>query len=260
MRSKRLIIGGLAAVVMSIGVSSNAWAAGENQTITAAISPTKLSSVKFTPVALRFTLDITGTGFGETTKSLPFPLASSQVKLPKDALVNSKGIPVCTPAKLENTTETAARAACKKAILGTGNASAQVELPGQGPIPAPAPVTAFNGPIQGGNPVFIIHAYTTVPAPTTFVVPGVFAKVGGGYSRGATFIVPPIAGGYGTLIHFDLTTGKKLYGKGKRKHAFGSARCRTGTLRAQGVFNYASGVSNTVDTIVKCKPIKPKKK
>ena len=239
-------------VVAAFGISSTAFGDGENQTITAAVTPTKLSKTKFTPVALRFSLDITGTGFGDFDHSLPFPLASSQVKLPVDSEINPKGIPVCQPSKLENTTATAARAACKKAILGTGNALASVELPEQAPIPAPAPVTAFNGPLQGGNPVFIIHAYTTVPAPTTFVVPGVFAKVGGGFGRGATFTVPPIAGGYGSLIHFDLTTSKKLYGKGKAKHAYGSARCRTGSLKAEGTFNYADGVSNTVPTVVKC--------
>jgi len=241
---------------VALGVTSSAWATGENQTITAAVTPTKLSKTKFTPVALRFSLDITGSGFGDFDHSLPSPLQSSTVKLPVDSNINSKGIPVCTVAKLDNTTSDAARKACPKAILGTGQALGKVELPGQGPIDAPAPVTAFNGPIVGGNPQFIIHAYTTVPVPTTFVVPGVFAKVGGGFGRGATFNVPPIASGYGTLVHFDMSTTKKLYGKGKAKHSFGSARCRTGSLRAEATFNYLDGVSNTVPTIVKCTPAK----
>jgi len=103
---------------------------------------------------------------------------------------------------------------------------------------------------RGGNPQIIIHAYLTIPAPTTFIVPGVLRKIAGGKQQ-ITFQVPPIAGGYGTLVHFDTTIGRKFKVHGHRQ-SYANAKCAKGVITLQGDFSYEDGTSNHTSFSAKC--------
>src|SRR5262249_36631836 len=148
----------------------------------------------------------------------------------RNGLVQTKGLPVCQPSKLENTTPDAARKACASSIVGLGSSSAQIVFPDQGPIPVTSPITIFNGPRIGGNPSVIVHAYITVPAPTTFVIPAPIVRTGGRYRYEVTSNIPPIAGGYGSLTHVDFNVHKTWRSRGKRV-SYASARCTDGRLQ-----------------------------
>jgi|SRR5262245_13909157 len=228
----------LLGIAVTAGV---AVAAAPTQTFTASIKPTKLSKHGFTPVVARFDLDI-----ASSDANPPPPLQSATISFDKQVKVDARGLPVCQPARLNNTDTASARKACPKAIIGSGFASAKVAFPSQSPIDAPAPVVLFNGPPRGGSPTIIIHAYTTVPAPTTFIVPGVFRN------NQVTFTVPPIAGGYGTLVHIDLTFSRRYKVKGHKK-SFANAKCAKGKLTALGDFVYQDGTRNHTVTSVTCK-------
>jgi hypothetical protein len=247
--ARRLLFAGLTALA-ALGMAGTA-VASETTSFTATVSPSKLSKSKFTPASVHFNLDISGNTIGGL---MPSPLAAADVKLDRAAKIDAKGIPTCPTQKLENTTPDAARQVCKTAIIGTGFADAKVLFPGNTSlIDAPSPVTVFNGPPAGGNPVFIIHAYTTIPVPTTFVVPGTFVRSSGLFGRQIHFDMPPIAGGYGSLVHFDVTVNKKFKVKGK-PHSYGSAKCKSGTLNYEGAFAYQDGFAQTVPGSVKCTP------
>lgn len=237
-----LVAGGL---VAAVAASSVAIGAAPTQTFTATVSPSKLPKKGFAPARARFNLDIRS-----SDANLPPPLQTATVQFDNQVKVQHKGVPVCPPGKLENTDSPAARKACGKAIIGTGSALAKVQFPGQGPLDAPSPITLFNGPPRGGNPVIIIHAYTTIPAPTTFIVPGVLRRAGGGLQ--VTFQVPPIAGGYGTLIHLDTSIGRKFKVKGKKK-SYSNAKCSRGQLTLGGTFVYQDGTQNTTSYSAPCK-------
>ncbi|HZK16217.1 MAG TPA: hypothetical protein VFC52_06485, partial [Solirubrobacterales bacterium] len=127
---------------------------------------------------------------------------------------------------------------CTPAIVGIGNANATVAFPDQAPIPAPAGVTVFNGTPAGKRPVFLIHAYTTVPVPTTFIVPGVYQRINQGpYGWRLHFRVPFIAGGSGSLRMFQTRVGKTYRFRGRRA-SYGYGTCRTGRLRIKLDFTY----------------------
>jgi hypothetical protein len=231
-------LGALAYAGVAIGVPPT-------QTFSGSIHPSSLPKHRFAPVTAKVNLDVTSGDSNPPPKMLQATsVFDNQVK------VNFKGLPTCQPSKLENTDQNAARKACRSSIIGIGFANAKVTFPDQAPIDAPAPVTLFNGPPQGGNPTIIIHAYTTVPAPTTFIVPGVLHKIGGG-KQSITFQVPPIAGGYGTLVHFDTSIGRKFKVHG-HSVSYANAKCAKGSISLEGDFSYEDGTNNHTTFSAKC--------
>jgi hypothetical protein len=192
----------------------------------------------------------------ETTKmsdgTVPPPMTKAVVEFDKAGKVDTKGLPTCKPAKLQNTDAQAARKACKKAIIGSGRADAKIVFPGQSPIDAPAPVTVFNGTPLGGHPDFLIHAYTTVPAPTTFVVPGKLTKLHGTYGTKLTLKVPKIAGGSGSLVLFKTKVHRTWKFKGKT-HSYISGTCpKTHKLLIKGTFSYKGAGNQVASDVAKC--------
>jgi hypothetical protein len=184
--------------------------------------------------------------------SVPPPMKTAVVEFDKAGKVDTKGLPTCKPAKLQNTDAQAARKACKKAIVGTGKADAKIVFPGQSPVDAPAPVTVFNGTPIHGHPNFLIHAYTTVPVPTTFVVPGELTKLHGKYGTKLTLKVPKIAGGSGSLVLFKVKVNKTWKFKGK-KHSYISGACPSShKLLIQGKFSYKGAPSETAKDTASC--------
>jgi hypothetical protein len=166
--------------------------------------------------------------------------------------VDTKNLPTCKPAKLQNTDARAARKACKAAIVGTGKADAKIVFPGQSPVDAPAPVTVFNGTPIHGHPNFLIHAYTTVPVPTTFVVPGELTKLHGKYGTKLTLRVPKIAGGSGSLVLFHVRVHRTWTAKGK-KHSYISGSCPSShKLLIKGTFSYRGAPKQVASDIAKC--------
>ena len=236
-----LALGSTAALV----VAGVAIGVPPTQTFSGRISPTSLPKNSFAPVTAKINLDVTS---GDTNP--PPKLLTATAIFDNQVKVNFKGLPTCNPAKIENTTPPVARKACKQSIIGTGFANAKVTFPAQAPIDAPAPVTLFNGAPKGGAPQIIIHAYTTVPAPTTFIVPGVLRKVAGG-KQSITFQIPPIAGGYGTLVHFDTSIGKKFKVKGKSQ-SYANGKCAKGKITLEGDFAYEDGTANHTTFSAKC--------
>ncbi len=172
---------------------------------------------------------------------LPPVLQDIDLEFDRHGHLETLGLPVCTKGRLIATTVAQARQACPGAIVGKGYGHAIVKFPEQAPIPANSPITLFNGPRQGGNATVIAHAYTTVPAPTTFIVPVVIEKINKGvYGYRTKARIPEIANGYGVPISGFLRIGRKWTYKGVR-HSYLNARCETGRLQARGEFRFDDG-------------------
>ena len=210
-------------------------------------SPSKLPKKKPAPITLRAQADIS-TADG----TVPPPLQQLILNFDRNGVLQTKGLPVCSPSKLENTTAPVARKNCKKSIVGTGTASALIAFPDQAPLPASSPLTIFNGPKMGGNPSVVIHAYLTIPAPTTFVIPSAITKTKGRYRYRVVSNIPPIAGGYGSLTHFDFKIHKIWKVKGKRV-SYASAHCSDGRLQASGQFTFGDGTTMSGSVFRPCK-------
>ncbi len=178
---------------------------------------------------------------GTADGTLPPIIKTLTFEFDKHGSVETRGLPVCRAAQLTNTTVAQARQHCPKAIVGKGLGKAVVVFPGSRPIPARSPITLFNGPKKGANPTVVAHAYTTIPVPTTFIVPITIQKIHNGrYGYRTQADIPPIAGGYGVPTYGSLKVNRKWIYKGE-KLSFVNARCADGRLQARGDFTFNDG-------------------
>jgi len=172
---------------------------------------------------------------------LPPVIRDINFEFDRHGSVVTKGLPACTAGKLQATTVPAARKRCPGAIVGKGFGRGVIAFPEQAPIPASSPITIFNGPRKGRNYSVFAHFYTTVPAPTAFVIPIVIQKIRRGiYGYRTEARIPPIAGGNGIPLSGHLKIGRRWKFKGKR-YSYINARCETGRLQARGEFAFRDG-------------------
>jgi len=199
-------------------------------------SPTTLPKHKFAPIKLH------GYGKISTADGQPAsPLEQIVLWFDKHGAVVTKGLPVCKASKLQATTTAQARKNCPNSIVGEGFGKAIVYFPEQAPIPASSPITIFNGPPKHGNPTVLAHAYLSVPAPTTYIVPIEIQKVHDGrYGFKTVAEIPKIAGGAGVPTYGRLTIGREWNYKGKRL-SYANASCPDGRLQAKGQFRFRDG-------------------
>ena len=81
-------------------------------------------------------------------------------------------------------------------------------LPGKAPFEISSPLSFFNGPPAGGKPTLIAHAYETVPAPKTLLVPIAIERIKKGrYGYRVEVEMPKIAEGYGAPTLAEATIG-----------------------------------------------------
>jgi hypothetical protein len=196
-------------------------------------SPTTLPKHRPAPITVH------GYGkFGTADGSIPPVLEQIVIWFDKNGEVETRGLPVCTAAKLAATTTRLARKLCPGAIVGKGFGKAVVNFPEQGPIAAGSPITIFNGAKKNGNPTVLAHAHLIVPGPTTFVIPIEIQRVRDGrYGFKTVANIPRIAGGYGTPIYGSLKIGRTWRYKGKTL-SYANASCPDGRLQAKGEFRF----------------------
>ena len=114
-------------------------------------------------------------------------------------------------------------------------------FPEQAPFPVASPITLFNGPRKDGNPTVFAHAYTTVPVPTTFIVPVVIEKIHKGvYGYRTKAKIPRIASGDG---HPDLRPPDDRQSGPTRASstATSTPAAKPGSLQARGKFTFQDG-------------------
>lgn len=173
--------------------------------------------------------------------SQPGTLDSILFQLDKHGFVETKGLAVCTMAKLANTTPSQARKRCGDALVGKGVGKAKVTLPGRATIDISSPLSFFNGPKAGGMPTLIAHAYETVPEPKTVLVPITIERVNHGrYGFQAKVTLPEIAGGYGAATLAEATLGR-TYEKGGKEVGYINAYCSGGRLQVHGSLSFSNG-------------------
>jgi hypothetical protein len=199
-------------------------------------TPTTLPKQHFAPIKLH--------GFGKISTAngeTPPILETITLWFDKHGEVITKGLPVCTAGRLQATTPAVARKNCRGAIVGTGFGTAVVNFPEQRPIMASSPITIFNGPPKHGNPTVLAHAYLSVPAPTTYIVPIEIQRVNDGrYGFRTEAKIPRIAGGAGTPLYGRIKIGREWTYKGKRL-SYANASCADGRLQGKGQFQFKDG-------------------
>jgi len=172
---------------------------------------------------------------------LPPILEDIVVDFDRHGHVETRGLPVCTAARLQSTTPAQARRNCRGSIIGKGIGTAIVKFPDQAPIPISSPITGFNGPRRHGNPTVLGHGYVRIPVPVAIVIPIEIERINEGvYGYRVRIRIPRLAGGYGVPISAKGKIGRRWTYKGMRL-SYVNARCATGRLQARGEFSFDDG-------------------
>jgi hypothetical protein len=173
--------------------------------------------------------------------SAPQILSEMEFLLDRNGSIETKGVPVCSLAKLADTTPKQARQRCAGALVGEGTAKAQVNIPGQPRTQISSPLSFFNALPTGGRPTVIVHAYETIPEAKTLLVPIVIEKVSKGrYGFRTKIQLPEIADGYGSPILAEATLGK-TFKRGGKTVGYVNAHCEGGRLQVHGTLTFANG-------------------
>jgi hypothetical protein len=238
-RALRRVLAG--AVV--IGLLASASAYGVHATIgdttvsaTAVMTPRALPAHWGAPVTVKSAVKI-----GTVDGSQPPVLKSLTFLFDKHGFIETRGVPVCTMAKLSETTPDEARRRCAGALVGKGTGKARVELPGQAAVTIASPLSFFNGPPAGANPTLIAHAYETVPAPKTLLVPIEIKRIKGPrYGFRVEIQMPLIAEGFGAATLAEAWVGRS-FKRGGKQVGYLNARCAGGRLQVNGALRFTNG-------------------
>lgn len=210
-------------------------------------SPTALPKHTDAPITLH------GGGKLSTVSGELPPIAEFvTIEFDRHGSVQTEGLPVCQDRQLEATTVAQARANCRGSIVGEGFGKAIIDFPEQKPIPVSSPITFFNGPRKHGQPTVYAHAFITVPAPVTYVVPIVIERIHHGvYGYRTKARIPKIAGGAGHGVALSGKVGRTWTYKG-HKHSYVNARCETGHLQAKVKVDFTEGTFLTGTFVKAC--------
>jgi hypothetical protein len=227
----------LVCCVLFGGAANAALVKTGNLVLTAdgSFTPRKLPRDTYVPISFKGYADLKA-----VDGSLPVALQQLVLDFDRDGRLSTGGLATCQPTVLQEVTPEEARAACPKAIVGTGHASALIAREGQPPVLASSLITFFNGPNLEGRPTVILHARTTEPAVQNFVITIPIERRGGLFRYRATIDVPPIAAGRGALVHLDASISKR-YRSGGVERSYVAARCGDGIFRTHGRFTFGDG-------------------
>ena len=248
------IIGALAALVALV-LAASAIGAGEgpvtvkvgNLELTAngGFSPKALSKTKQTPI------ELTAEGsVKEADGSHPPAAREIIIEGDKNAEVHVKGIPTCKSGQLQATTTSAALAACKSALIGEGQTTAQVAFAEQKPISVPSKLLLFNGGEKGGKITWYVHAYFSNPISGAIVsTVTIQKKKNGRFGTYSVTKIPQITGGSGSITSFNLKIKKSVGGVNPI-----SAKCTDGKLKVHVQAKFEDGTKAETEIVRACTP------
>lgn len=255
MRKHLLMVLALGALI-AVSAVGIATAAGGEKPVTVKVgnleltanggfSPKALSKKKQTPIELRASGEVK-----EADGSHPPAIREVILEADKAGEVHLKGIPTCKSGQLQATDTTAALKACKKALIGSGQATAQVAFAEQKPINVNSKILVFNGGERGGKAKMFIHAYFANPISGAIVTTVTIKKHHHGrFGTLAIAKIPQITGGSGSITKFNLAIKKKVAG-----HNPISSKCQDGKLKVHVLGKFEDGTKAETEIIRACTP------
>lgn len=182
------------------------------------ISPQRLPRHELAPVTVTMGGKIT-----TTDRSEPPQLEKIVLEINRNGVLDNKGLPTCSLAKLNSISAAQAKKVCAKAQVGHGSVTSRVYLPGQGAFASTGELLAFNGSLHG-KPAVLAQVSSKAPLPLTYVIGFEVKKQGGTFGTALIGTLPPIASEYGYISAFSLALSRSYASHGK-KHYFASASC-----------------------------------
>ena len=182
------------------------------------ISPRALPRTELAPVAVTM-----GGKIATTDRTVPPKLERIVLAINSHGKLDSKGLATCSLAKLNSITADQAKKSCGDALVGHGNVTSRVSLPGQGAFASNADLLAFNGKLRG-RPAVLAQVSSGAPLPLTYVIAFEVKKTGGTFATELAATLPPIASEYGYISAFSLSLFRKYESHGQQR-SFASASC-----------------------------------
>jgi hypothetical protein len=182
------------------------------------ISPQRLPRSNPAPVTVRLGAKIKG-----SDEANPPVLERIVLAINRKGVLQNRGLATCSLQKLESISSTQAKRACGDALIGHGNVTSRVILPGQGAFASNGPLLAFNG-VSKGHPAILAQVATGAPLPLTYVIVFEVTKTKGTFGTTLTATLPPIASEYGYISAFDMSLNRTYSYRGK-KMSYASASC-----------------------------------
>jgi hypothetical protein len=182
------------------------------------LAPQRLPRTQAAPVAVQIGGKIKGADAAD-----PPVLQRIVLDINAHGKLQSKGLARCPLAKVSSGTSAAAKRACADALVGHGNVTSRVSLPGQGAFATNGPLLAFNARYKGHQAIFAQVA-TGAPLPLTYVIVFEVTKAKGTFGTRLTGALPPIASSYGYISAFDMSLKRTYLYKGQRL-SYASASC-----------------------------------
>lgn len=159
-----------------------------------------------------------------TDGSTPPPLREISIAMNRAGVVSVAGLPSCRASELQQTNTEAALALCRKALVGRGHFSANVDFPGTPIFPARGEVLVFNSSTKKG-PGLILHLYGASPVRAAFVLPfKITRQQKGRFGTIFSTHIPELASDRGYVTDIELEIGRRYSYRGQ-KRSFISASC-----------------------------------
>jgi hypothetical protein len=217
------------------------------------IAPVKLPRSEPTAVTVQ-----TSGKVKTTDKSTPPRLERIVLAINANGKIQTKGLPTCSQAKLESVSAETAKKACREALVGHGNVTSRVSLPGQGAFASNGELQAFNGIVKG-KPAILAQVASGAPLPLTYVIVFEVKKTSGTFGTELVGTLPEIASEYGYISAFDLSLGRTYTYKGE-KLSYASASCPAPSgfpgatfPFAKAAYEFAGGVTVSSTLVRECK-------
>ncbi len=182
------------------------------------IAPQKLPRSEPAPVTVRV-----GGKIGTADRSTPPKLQRIRIAVNSNGKIQSKGLGTCALSELNSASSAQAKRTCADALIGHGNVTSRITLPGQGAFASNGPLLAFNAHYKGHEAIFAQVA-SGAPLPLTYVIVFEVKRVGGRFGTELIGTLPQIASEYGYISAFNLSLGHTYTYKGKTL-SYASASC-----------------------------------
>jgi hypothetical protein len=217
------------------------------------ISPSRLPRTEAAPINVRM-----GGKIKTTDKATPPKLTEIILEINANGKIQTKGLGSCSLSKLNSIPASAAEKSCADAMIGHGQVTSRVSLPGQGAFASNGSLLAFNGKYKG-KPAVFAQVETRSTLPLTYVIPFEVRKKSGTFATQLVGVLPEIASEYGYISSFDLSLGR-TYRSGGKKLSYASAACpapKGFTLAtfplARTTYRFADGRSLSSTLVRSCK-------
>lgn len=228
----------LATVLLGTSIAHGEIAGGDGLFVSfgGGFVPRSLPRDRDVPVTVRL-----NTAIRSTDGTRPPQLRRITFGVNRYGRITTRGLPRCRPALLEATDPKTALERCRRALVGSGNFTANVEFPNRAPFPAHGRMLAFNGR-SGGKPAILLHIHGSAPVEITVVLSfKIRHPKRGKFGTVLSAEIPRLASDLGYVTNVALKFDRRYRYRGKR-YSFLSARCAAPAGFPGAIFSFTRGI------------------